>query len=73
MTTRAEIREWCDERKTLARQLFTRIVTDSQDKIDRVQAVAMVAGILNTTPLVVSFDIGIYEIYNWHPPKKKEL
>jgi hypothetical protein len=53
--------------QTIARQLFARIVTDSQDRIDRIQAVVMVAEMLHRSPLDIGFDIGISQVFDWHP------
>lgn len=52
---------------TLARQLFRRVVIDSQDKIDRYMAVHLVAQMLGRSDLDVGLDIGISNMLNWHP------
>ena len=63
------VRAKCGPGHTVARHLFKRIVEDSGNRIDRTQAVCLVAKMLGRTPLDMGFiDIGLDQVYGWQSP-----
>lgn len=50
-----------------ARQLFCRIIRDTNDRMPRYQVIGLVAKTLGLSPLAVGLEVGISNIEGWKP------